>query len=112
MAHEHVVELTASNFDEVVMRADKPVLVDLWAPWCGPCRALGPTIDELAAEHGGPDGTAVIAKLNTDEEQNLAASFGIAAIPTILVFRNGEIVERLVGLHGKQRLEDALGVPA
>ncbi len=96
-----VLHLTQSNFDETIRGADRPVLVDFWAPWCGPCRMLGPILEEVAAEH--PD-DVVVAKVNIDEEMDLASRFGVASIPTMLVFRNGQMTSRSVGLQPKAKV--------
>ena len=100
-----VLHLTQSNFDETIRGADRPVLVDFWAPWCGPCRMLGPILEEVAAEH--PD-DVVVAKVNIDEEMDLASRFGVASIPTMLVFKNGQLVKRTVGLQPKAAVEALL----
>lgn len=97
------IELTGSNFDEVTKEGVS--LVDFWAPWCGPCRMIAPVIEELAAEF---EGKANICKVNTDEEQDIAVKYGIRSIPTILFFKNGEVVEQMVGAASKQAFADKL----
>lgn len=94
------LELTDANFDEVV-NTDKPVLVDFWAEWCGPCKMIGPVVEELAGEY---EGKAVIAKLNVDENPDITARYGIRSIPTLLVFKNGQIVDKQVGAVPKSVL--------
>ncbi len=96
-------ELTVSNFDEITKEGVS--LVDFWAPWCGPCRMIAPVIEELAAEY---EGKANICKVNTDEEQDIAVKYGIRSIPTILFFKNGEVVEQMVGAASKQAFADKL----
>jgi thioredoxin len=99
------VAVTDANFQSVVLQADRPVLVDCWAPWCGPCRMIAPVMDQLAAESGG---RYLIAKLNTDENRGVASQFRIDAIPTMLLFNNGQLVDRIVGLQPKQVLQAKL----
>jgi thioredoxin 1 len=104
-AMSKVTEITDANFEQHVLNSDQPVLVDFWAEWCGPCRALGPVIEELARDY---EGRATIGKLNVDENQQMAERFGIASIPAVLVFSDGEEVERLIGVQPKGSYEQAL----
>ncbi len=100
-----VLELTEANFDEIVLRSELPVLVDFWSPTCGPCRALVPILEELAAEN---EQDAVIAKVNVFECTNIGAKYGISMLPTILFFNNGTVAERMVGVQPKDKLQEAL----
>ena len=95
------LEITDVTFAQHVLSAQVPVLVDCWAPWCGPCRMLAPTLDQLAAE---ANGRYVVAKLNVDDNLQTAAKFGIDAIPALLIFKQGQLVEKLVGLQPKQAI--------
>jgi len=97
------VELNSSNFDSTI--ASGVTLVDFWAPWCGPCRMIAPIIEELAEDF---DGKATIAKVNTDEEQDIAIKYGIRSIPTLLFFKDGEMVDQMIGAAGKQVIADKL----
>ena len=92
------LEITDENFEEVVLKSDKPVVVDFWAAWCGPCRMVGPIIEELATEY---EGKAVVGKVDVDNNPGVSAQFGIRNIPTILFVKNGEIVDKLVGAAAK-----------
>ena len=93
------VTITKENFEQVVLKSDKPVLVDFWATWCGPCKMLSPIIEEFRKE---TEGKAVVGKINVDEQQELAMQFGVMSIPTLLVFKNGEIVKKQIGFIPKQ----------
>jgi thioredoxin 1 len=97
------IELNSSNFDETIKEG--VVMVDFWAPWCGPCRMIAPIIDELAEEY---EGKAKIAKVNTDEEQDIAIRYGIRSIPTILFFKDGQLVDQMVGAAGKDVFKQKL----
>ena len=113
MASQNIVTLTDGNFEKEVLASETPVLVDFWAEWCGPCRMLAPVIDDLAEEYKG---RVKVGKLDTDANRNSAMRFSINAIPTVLVFKNGQLVQRLQGLRGKKDfksvLDTALGAPA
>jgi len=99
------LEITDANFDEVVLKSDKPVLLDFWAEWCGPCRMVGPVVDELAKEY---EGQAVVGKVNVDENPNISIKFGIRNIPALLYFKNGEVVDKQVGAVPKSVLAEKL----
>lgn len=99
------VELTDSNFQELVLNSDKPVLVDFWAAWCGPCRMVGPIIEELSNDY---EGKVVVGKVDVDANQEFAAKYGVRNIPTVLVFHNGEVVGKQVGVAPKQTYADSL----
>ncbi len=99
------VEVTDANFQSEVLQADQPVLVDFWAPWCGPCRMLTPVIEELATENAGK---AKVVKMNIDDSPTTPAQYGISSIPTLIVFSGGQVVDRFVGVQPKNRLQAAL----
>ena len=99
------LEITDATFEEVVLNSDKAVVVDFWAAWCGPCRMVGPIIDELATEY---EGKAVVGKVDVDNHQQFAAKYGVRNIPTVLVFKGGEIVNRQVGVAPKNVYAEAI----
>jgi thioredoxin 1 len=106
MASANVAEFTTENWDKEVLQSDKPVLVDFWAPWCGPCRQLGPTIDRLADKFAGK---IKVGKLNTDDNQDTAVKYGISGIPQVLIFKGGDQPrERVVGLTPERELEKVI----
>ncbi len=104
MASDAVLEFTEDNFDSEVLESDSAVLVDFWAPWCGPCRQIAPMIDELASENPG----VKVGKVNIDDNPAVAQRFGISSIPTLLVFKKGEVSESFVGVRPKSALQEAL----
>ena len=99
------LEITDANFQEVVLDSKTPVLVDFWAVWCGPCRTIGPIVDEL---HDELDGQAVIGKVNVDENSDTPVKYGVRNIPTLLVFKNGEVVDKIVGAVQKSQILEKL----
>jgi len=102
MAAPNIVPLTQQNFPVEVLQSSTPVLVDFWAEWCSPCKMIGPVLDELAEEYAGK---VKIGKVNIDEQQALAAEYGIRAIPTLLLFNHGQVAEQIVGLRSKRDLK-------
>ena len=105
MASPLIVTLTQDNFDKEVLQSPKPVLVDFWAEWCGPCKMISPLLDELATEY---DGKVKIGKINTDEQQQLAAQYNVRSIPTLLFFKDGQVVNQMIGARGKRDFKTAL----
>lgn len=101
MASEKIIPVTDSDFEEKVLKADLPTLVDFWAPWCGPCKAIGPMIDELATEYKGK---IQICKMNVDDSPETPGKYGIRAIPTLIFFKNGEVADQVTGAVGKPQL--------
>jgi len=104
------LEITDANFNEII-QSEKPVLVDFWAEWCGPCRMIAPIVEELASDY---DGKAVVGKVDVDSNPQMSAKFGIRSIPTLLVFKNGEVVDKQIGAVGKSILAEKLNaqIPA
>lgn len=100
-----VSELSDANFEAEVLQSSQPVLVDFWAPWCGPCRMVAPVVEQLAAENAD---AVKVGKMNVDESPDTARGYAISSIPTLMIFKNGEVVDRFVGVQPKNRLQDAL----
>jgi thioredoxin 1 len=100
MASDKVVQVTDADFDSIV-KSEQPTLVDFWAPWCGPCKAIGPVVEDLAGEYAGK---VTIAKMNVDDNPATPGKFGIRAIPTLILFKNGEVVDQITGSVGKSQL--------
>jgi thioredoxin 1 len=102
MTDDNVITLTADNFDDEVLKSDKPVVVDFWAAWCGPCRMVSPIIDELAADYAGK---IKVGKVNVDEQRSIAERYRIMSIPTIYLFKNGQPVDKIIGARPKADFE-------
>lgn len=105
MASDAIVEVTDSNFDQVVLKSEKPVLIDFWAAWCGPCKALAPIVDEVAQSFNG---RVTVAKMDVDKNAATPSRYGIRGIPTLLVFKGGQVQEQIVGYVARERIEQAL----
>jgi thioredoxin 1 len=105
MASPLIVTLTQENFAQQVLQSPVPVLVDFWAEWCGPCKMIAPLMDELANEYSGK---VAVGKVNIDEQQSLAAQYGVRAIPTLLIFNKGEVAEQIVGVRSKRDFKTSL----
>ncbi|HOK06610.1 MAG TPA: thioredoxin [Syntrophales bacterium] len=105
MAAEGLLHVTDQDFEKEIIQAQKPALVDFWAPWCGPCRVLGPVIEELAGEYGD---RVVISKLNVDDNPKTSSKFGIRSIPTLLLFKDGKVVDSIIGVVPKGRIEEII----
>jgi thioredoxin 1 len=105
MASEAILEITDANFDQTVLKSDRPVMIDFWAAWCGPCRALAPIVDEVAKEYSDK---IVVGKMDVDKNPATTQRFGVRSIPTLLVFKGGQVREQIVGYAPKDRIEKAL----
>jgi thioredoxin 1 len=104
-AVQHVTEVSDSEFEAKVLQSPQPVLVDFWAPWCGPCRMIAPTVEELATEN---QGRLAVAKINIDDNPTVATTYGVSSIPTLMIFKHGEVIDRFVGVQPKKRLQEAI----
>lgn len=105
MASENLHTISQANFNDEVLKSAQPVLIDFWAPWCGPCRMIAPIVEQLAGELAG---RLKVGKLNVDENSAIASQYGVMSIPTLMVFKNGQPVERVVGLRSKKDLQAAI----
>lgn len=99
------LKITGDNFEEEVLKSDKPVLIDFWAPWCGPCKMMGPVVEQLAAEY---EGRVKVGKVNVDEEMELAQKYQVMSIPTFLLFKDGKVEKQVMGARPKEELEKML----
>ena len=105
MSGESVIHVNEGTFDAEILKSDTPALVDFWAPWCGPCRAIAPVLDEIAAEYKGK---VKVAKINVDENRKLAGNHGVMSIPTMILFKNGKALDKIIGLVPKERLKELM----
>ena len=102
---ENIIDLTDENFEDTIKNSDKPVMVDFWAPWCGPCKAIAPTVEALSGEYGDQ---MIFAKVNVDDNPLSPSKFGVQAIPTLIFFKDGEVAEQITGMVAKDKLEETL----
>ncbi len=102
---QNIIEIEDDSFEQIVLKSDKPVMVDFWAPWCGPCKAIAPTVEALEKEYGEK---MTFAKVNVDENPASPSKYGVQAIPTLIFFKNGEIAEQITGMAAKEKLEEAI----
>jgi thioredoxin 1 len=105
MDNQYITAATDDNFDAEVLKSSKPVLVDFWAPWCGPCKKIGPIVEEIAEKYKG---SIKVMKLNVDNDQKSAANFNVRSIPTVILFKDGKIMDTIIGLVPQERLEDLI----
>ena len=102
---ENIIEINDDSFEKIVLKSDKPVMVDFWAPWCGPCKAIAPTIDALEKEFGDK---MTFVKVNVDDNPVSPSKYGVQAIPTLMFFKNGEVADQITGMVAKQKLEETI----
>ncbi len=102
---ENIIDLTDESFEELVANSDKPIMVDFWAPWCGPCKAIGPTVEALSQTYGDQ---MIFAKVNVDDNPLSPSKYGVQAIPTLIFFKDGDIAEQITGMVAKEKLEETL----
>ena len=105
MAEKNIIEVSDDTFEQEVLQSDMPVLVDFWAPWCGPCRAIAPVVAELAAEY---EGSLIVSKCNVDESPKTPSKYGIRAIPTLIIFKEGNVSEQITGAVSKSQIDAAI----